>query len=158
MTQTPAHRRLLSTKAEAVALVDGLLATLHNLGDILDQESALLRAGKLKDGLALSHRKNDLARSFIQTLQAANANAANLRALAPERLELYRKSQEAFAPRLQENLTVIATAQALSNSIIQEVATAVARSDIPTAYSARGRSLDQTSATTARPISLNRSF
>lgn len=158
MPSPPPHRRPLTTKGEAIQLIDGLLDSLVDLGDVLDQESVQLRQGRLKEAMALSERKNDASRRFIHHLQAANANSATLQRLAPERIEAYHSGQERFNARLQTNLTILATSQALTDSLIQEIAAAVARSDQPSAYSASGTAIEPRSPNTARPINLSRSF
>lgn len=152
---TPAHRRPLAGRDEAVLLVNTLIASLGELGSVLDEETAHLRLGDLRRAAALGDRKNDATRRYMHTLQAANVNAEILKSLAGDRVELYRASQEAFNVRLQHNLTVLATVQALSDSLVQEIAAAVARSDRPTGYSAHGIATDTRSPNTTRPITLS---
>ena len=158
MSNPPAHRRQLANRDDALLLVNGLIASLGDLGAVLDEETDHLRVGKLKQAMALHQRKSDASRRYMHMLQAASANAATLRDLAPERLEAFRKGQETFNMQLQHNLTVLATAQALSDSLVQEIATAVARVDTPTAYSARGTTIAVKTPDKGRPISLSRSL
>lgn len=158
MTHTPAHRRPVATRDEAVLLINGLIASLDELGAVLDQESEELRQGRLKQAMALSASKNEASKRYILMLQAANSNASALKALAPDHLENFKTIHAEFDGRLNQNLAVLATAQALSDNLVQEIAAAVARSDKPVAYTARGATTEARTATTTRPISLSRSL
>lgn len=158
MSNHPAHRRHLDNRDDAMLLINGLIASLGDLGAVLDEETDHLRVGRLKQAMALNERKNEASRRYMHMLQAASTNAQALRGFAPDRLDAFRKGQETFNVQLQHNLTVLATAQALSDSLVQEIALAVARTDTPTAYSARGVSVAAKTPEKGRPISLSRSL
>lgn len=158
MSNAPTHRSPLGNREEAVALVDKLAVSMNELGAVLDLETEEVRNGRLKEAMALAPHKNDASRRYLHLLQAANVNAQTLKGLASEHLTALKDEQAAFNERLQLNLTVLATAQALSGSLVQEIAAAVARSDTPAAYSKSGTSVETKTVNATRPIALNKSL
>ncbi len=75
----------------------------------------------------------------------------------PDALDTLRKRHEAFHALLQINLTVLATAHAVSEGIIRGVSDELARKRAPSTYGASGRA-NAPSAKASQPLALSRTL
>jgi hypothetical protein len=148
-------RSTLSTKAEAEVLLQRMLETMDATVHILEAETALVRKGKLLEAGKRQPDKAELARRFTNDMRVVQDNAPALKRLAPEMVERVRGKHERFRAELQINMTVLATAKALAESIVQEIAETVARQDVATGYGA-GDAAKTALSGGARPVALSR--
>jgi len=153
----PDHRRPLASRAEVEAVLGRIGQTMDALNHLVEAETALIRKGKLADAGALQADKLELARRYVADMQTVQANAAAVKALAPERVAALTLAHDGFRAHLALNMTVLATAKALAESIVQEIAGVAARQDIPVAYGAKG-STPPPAPKTTKPIAVDRSF
>jgi hypothetical protein len=144
-------------RAEAEALLVRLGGTMDALVHVLEAETALTRAGKLAEAARMHADKAELSRRYFQDAAVIEANAAALKQLAPDLVAGVRARHQSFRANLQINMTVLATARTVAESIVAEIADTVARQDRPSAYDAGG-GLRQASPKTSRPIALSRSL
>jgi hypothetical protein len=124
----------LTGRTDAEQLVAGVLATLADLEALLEAETAHIRVGRFREGLAQEARKAELAASYLQGLEAVKANAVALARFAPEALERLKTAHAAFGPVVQANQLVLATARAVSESLVKGIAEEMNRHVRPQAY------------------------
>jgi len=135
---SPAATKIEST-AEAENLVRHLLAAMDALIATLEEETALVRAGRLKDATALEATKNELARIYVGDAAQVKANLPALSRLVPELVAVMHKQHDTFNALLRINLTVLATAHAVSEGLIRGAVAEVARKNAPQTYGMSGR-------------------
>src|SRR6266550_3166207 len=115
-------------------LVDGL----NGLG-ISERETELVRAGKVAAAMSLEPNKTDLSRRYVSAVEHLKASQPFLSQTAPELLATLHRHHDVFRAMLQINLTVLATAHAVSESIVRGVNAEIQRRNIPNTYTAAGR-------------------
>jgi hypothetical protein len=127
------------TIAEGEALLSRLSEVIPALMAIIEQETALVRAGHLIAAMRLEPRKAQLAGLYLSDAARVKASSHYLnQQLAARCRELRRKHDELHA-ELRINLTVLATAHAVSEGIIRGVARELARKASPKTYGVSGR-------------------
>ena len=147
----------IGSKAEAENLVRHLLAAMDALVATVEQETALVRAGKLKDAAALETRKAELAQIYATDSAQVKANIPLLSSQVPELLAALRKQHDIFNALLQINLTVLATAHAVSEGLIRGAHAEVARKSAPQTYGSSGRASTPPK-NVATPVSVSRTL
>ena len=147
----------ITTTAEAENLVRHLLAAMDALVATVEQETALVRAGKLKDAAALDARKAELAQLYATDTAQVKANIPTLKQQVPDLLAALRKQHDTFNALLQINLTVLATAHAVAEGLIRGAHSEVARKNAPQTYGQSGRATAP-ARNTATPISVSRTL
>ena len=160
MTQAvekPAPRPPIESKAEAENLVRHLLAAMDALVATVDQETELVRAGKLKQAATLEPAKTELARLYAADTAQVKANLPALTQHVPDLLAALRKQHETFNALLQINLTVLATAHAVSEGLVRGAHAEVARKNAPQTYGQSGRTTGP-ARNVATPISVSRTL
>ncbi len=159
MKQEPASAsaRPLSSTADAQEVIGQLGGVIDALAAMLDQETALVRAGKLKDAVRIEPEKSALARQYVAHTLRLKAAAPNLRDALPAMLAPLRQRHDRFRALVQTNLTVLATAHAVSEGIIRGVAEQIARKSAPQVYGASGRT-GAPNPRYARPLALSRTL
>lgn len=134
-----AQPRPVMTTPEANELAAHYLSVMDSLLDVIHQETELVRAGHLMQAAALEQTKTDLSRLYVADTLRLRANRANIERIAPETMpELIRRHNE-FRALLQINLTVLATAHAVSEGIVRGVSGELTRKAAPSTYGANGR-------------------
>jgi hypothetical protein len=129
----------IASEAEATSVVNGISSVMAQLSDVIEEETALVRAGRLTAAAAVVERKSELARAFTTYASRVRASARCLARTAPRVLEDLRQQHEHFRARLQVNLTVLATARAVAEGIVRGVSNQMARRSAPQVYGASGR-------------------
>jgi len=134
---------------------------LAGLNDIMDrlaatiaEETARARAGRLKAAAELTESKLELARLYSAESQRVKAGLTHAR---PDTLTALREKHAAFQSLLQTNLTVLATAHAVSEGIIRGVSGEIARKRAPSTYGASGRACAPNTKTSP-PLALSRTL
>lgn len=135
----PAAPPPIQTAAEGENLVRHLLAAMDALVATVERETELVRAGKLKEAVTLEPSKSDLARIYATDTAQVKANLPVLSRQIPELLASLRKRHKSFNALLQINLTVLATAHAVSEGLIRGAHSEVARKNAPQTYGNSGR-------------------
>jgi hypothetical protein len=147
----------IHTATEAENLIRHLITAMDALVATVEQETALVRAGKLKDALALETTKAELARAYMTDTAQVKANLPVLKKHMPDLLASLRKQHDTFNALLQINLTVLATAHAVSEGLIRGAHAEVARKHAPQTYGSSGRTVAPPKSA-AVPISVSRSL
>ena len=133
----PTVTRVLG-RDDAERLVASVLATMGELETVLANETAHIRVGRIRDGLAEEARKSELASAYMRGLEAVKANAIALARFAPEALDRLKAAHAGFGRAVETNQTVLATARAVSESLMKGVAEEMNRLSRPQGYSPAG--------------------
>jgi hypothetical protein len=149
---SPIHSR---AEADNLALV--LEDTLEKMATLLAQETSLARAGKLRHAIELQPEKARLTEAFIHTAERFRANAAYFKSELPGTIIKIRALYEKFHVEIGRNMTALATATALSESLINEVVETVQEHERPAGYTLSGQ-VPNNSKASAPPLKLNLSL
>ena len=135
----PAQIPVVSTSAEARKLAADLMDVMSALLGVIERETELVRAGKLRQAMAFETTKTDLSRRYVGAVGHLKASQKYLSQVAPELLTTLHRHHDVFRAMLQINLTVLATAHAVSEGIVRGVNTEMQRRNIPNTYTSAGR-------------------
>jgi len=137
----PQAQRL--TPATSTGEVEQVMAHVASVMDALlsaiEEETALVRAGRVSEAAKLEPAKTELARQYIADTERLKASKAYMAKAQPTAVNALRDKHDTFRTLLQTNLTVLATAHAVSESIIRGVSGELARKAAPSTYGATGR-------------------
>ena len=147
----------IESAAEAENLVRHLLAAMDALVATVEQETRLVRAGKLKEAVELETAKSELARLYVSDTAQVKANLPVLSKQIPDLLAALRDQHDTFNALLQINLTVLATAHAVSEGLIRGAHSEVAKKNAPQTYGNSGRPTAPPKSA-ATPVSLSRTL
>jgi len=128
-----------ASPAAARQLASELMEAMSALLGIIERETELVRAGKLKEAMALGAQKSELSRRYVGAVGQVKANQKILSQCAPDLLPSLHRHHDTFRAMLQVNLTVLATAHAVSENIVRGVNAEMQRKNIPNTYTAAGR-------------------
>jgi len=135
----PAPLPVASTPAQAQRLANDLLEVMNALLRLIETETELVRAGKLREAMAFGPKKTELSRRYVGALGHLKASQKYLSQATPELLTTLHRHHDVFRAMLQVNLTVLATAHAVSENIVRGVNAEMQRRNIPNTYTAAGR-------------------
>jgi hypothetical protein len=128
-----------ATVSDARKLAEDLIDVMSALLGVIERETELVRAGKLREAMAFEPNKADLSRRYVSAVEHLKASQQYLLQTAPELLTTLHRHHDMFRAMLQINLTVLATAHAVSESIVRGVNAEIQRRNIPNTYTAAGR-------------------
>jgi hypothetical protein len=131
----------ITTTAEAEQAIDDLAALMEKLARLLEQETALVRAGRLRNAAALQAGKAELAGRLFASGERLKVSAKFLKQSAPARCAALVRLQETFRAILQTNMVVLATAHAVSEGIVRRLSGQLAKKASPQVYGASGRTV-----------------
>src|SRR3981081_15917 len=137
--QAPAPIPTASSAADARKLAENLMDVMSALLGVIERETELVRAGKLREAMELEPQKAELSRRYVGAVTHMKASQKYLSQSAPELLATLHRHHDVFRAMLQINLTVLATAHAVSESIVRGVNTEIQRRNITNTYTAAGR-------------------
>ncbi len=137
----PAHaaKSAASTPAEIRKLAEELMEVMSALLGITERETELVRAGKVREAMLLEAQKSELSRRYMVAVENVKAAQKQLAHAAPDLLNTLRRHHDTFRAMLQVNLTVLATAHAVSEGIVRGVNSEIQRRNVPNTYTAAGR-------------------
>jgi len=155
--QAPAAPPPVTTPADARKLADSMLETMNALLAVIERETELVRAGKIREGMALESKKSELSRRYAGAIGHFKSSQAYMTQSVPDLLAALQRHHDMFRAMLQVNLTVLATAHAVSEGIVRGVNAEAQRRSAPQTYTATGqRSAPPRQHTT--PIAVSRSL
>jgi hypothetical protein len=146
-----------STPAEARKLAEDLMDVMSALLGIIERETELVRAGKIREAMEYEPKKTEASRRYVAVVTRMKASQQYLARTSPDLLATLRRHHETFRAMLQVNLTVLATAHAVSESIVRGVNAEIQRRNIPNTYGASGRRVNPT-ARQLTPLAVSRSL
>jgi hypothetical protein len=137
--EAPAPIPAATTAADARKLAENLMDVMSALLGVIERETELVRAGMLREAMALEPTKTELSRRYVGAVGQLKASQKYLSQTAPELLTTLHRHHDTFRAMLQINLTVLATAHAVSESIVRGVNSEMQQRNIPNTYTAAGR-------------------
>jgi hypothetical protein len=147
----------VSGPADAESLVAAIVEQITTLERIIQEETGLLKASRLRDAAALSGTKSDAARHYVHALESLKANAIALARWSPQGVARLKAAQARLADALSVNMAVLATARSVSEGIVRSLASEVAAPKTLNTYGAGGKSATGTRQT-ATPLMVSRSL
>jgi hypothetical protein len=153
--QQAAAQTPIATIGDAERAIANLSTIMERLAATIEEETAEVRRGFLHRAGEIETAKAELARAYAEeTTRLKNGKALVSRAL-PATLDSLRKRHVALQELLRVNLTVLATAHAVSEGIIRGVSGELARKQTPSTYGASGRA-NSPGARASQPLALSR--
>ena len=128
-----------STPAQARKLAEDLMDVMSALLGVIERETELVRAGKLREAMAFEPQKTELSRRYVGAVSQLKGSQKYLSEAAPELLTTLHRHHDVFRAMLQINLTVLATAHAVSESVVRGVNSEMQRRNVPNTYTSTGR-------------------
>jgi hypothetical protein len=125
--------------AEARKLAENLMEIMSALLSVIERETELVRAGKLREAMKLEPQKSELSRRYVGAISHLKASQKYLSQSAPELLATLHRHHDVFRSMLQVNLTVLATAHAVYENIVRSVNAEMQRRSMPNTYTAAGK-------------------
>ena len=150
-------RRRSPTPSEAERAIANLNTIMDRLVETVEQETARVRVGRLRDALQNDEAKVELARAYAAESERVKAAKDIIAENLPDALERCASGTTPSARLLQTNLTVLATAHAVSEGIIRGVSGELARKQAPSTYGATGRA-NAPSSKTSQPLAVSKSL
>ncbi len=135
----PTLVRPITDQADAQQVVGHLSDVMDGLLALVEEETKLVRLGRLTEVARMAEKKAKLARLYLADTARLQASQAYMAKTAPGVLQVLRERHNTFRAMLQINLTVLATAHAVAEGIIRGVAEQVNRNAAPQVYGASGR-------------------
>ena len=162
MPQHPAARGdaalpSVSSAGDARKLADALLEAMNLLLELIERETALVRTGKIAEAMRLETQKSELSKRYLAGVSLLKGSHVYMKRTTPDLLTALLRHHETFRAMLQVNLTVLATAHAVSEGIIRGVNTEVQRKRAPSTYTASG-SRAAPNPRTATPLAISRTL
>ncbi len=131
----------MTTAAEAQTAIAQIADLVEKLRGLIEQETALVHAGKVREASALAAQKSELTGKLYVVGERLKANAKFLQRAAPAQAAALHGLQDAFRAVLQRNMIVLATAHAVSEGIVRRLSGDLARKAAPQVYGASGRAV-----------------
>ena len=147
----------IASAGEAERVIANLNTIMDRLVETVEEETARVRAGRLADAAELAEGKAELGRRYAVESERVTAARELIARSLPDALDRLRKRHTAFQALLQTNLTVLATAHAVSEGIIRGVSGELARKQAPSTYGASGR-VNVPSSKTSQPLAVSRTL
>ena len=155
VSQTIVAPAPVTSIAEAQELAAHYVEVMDTLIGVIQQETDLVRVGRLAQADKLAQPKGDLGRLYIAGTLRLRASQARIAEFAPDLLEALIRRHDSFRALLQINLTVLATAHAVSEGIVRGVSGEMTRKSSPQTYGATGRATPP-SPRSAQPLAVSR--
>jgi hypothetical protein len=130
---------VVSSPGEARKLAENLMEVMSALLGVIERETELVRAGNVREAMALEPQKTDFSRRYVGAIAHLKASQKYLAQSAPDLLATLHRHHDVFRAMLQINLTVLATAHAVSEGIVRGVNTELQRRNIPNTYTSSGQ-------------------
>jgi hypothetical protein len=151
----------IGMEADAHSTLAHLGGVMSELRAILDAETALIRAGELRQAAGLEPRKSELAGRYFRGAQRLKANTQSLGQLGGADmtgdLGAVRAAHEELQAALKTNLIVLTTAHSVSEGIVRRLSGELARKSSPQIYGAGGRP-SGANPRHAQPLALSRTL
>jgi hypothetical protein len=137
--EKPVHDRpRVTSAAEARELVDMIIETLSGLSHVVGEETQLMRDGQIGAALDREPKKTELAGRYMRGLEVVKANAVALARFVPDEVQRLKGAHQAFSELLETNQAVLATARAVSETIVRDLAKDAGRAPQAQGYSRSG--------------------
>jgi len=145
----------MSEDVPPLEVIAELTTAMDAIVQVVQQETELVRAGRLAEAARLQAEKTELAKLYYAGASHIRATLPSLSSAHPQALADIKRKHEEFRALLQVNLTVLATAHAVSEGIMRGVSDELARKAAPSTYGASGRT-NAPAAGAAQPLAVSR--
>jgi hypothetical protein len=135
----PIARTAASTPPEVRKLAEELMDVMSRLLGVIERETDLIRAGKVREAIQLEGEKSELSARYMTTVATIKSAQKLMSQAAPELLATLQRHHDTFRAMVQVNLTVLATAHAVSEGIVRGVNAEMQRRSMPNTYTAAGQ-------------------
>src|SRR3981189_1286531 len=105
--QAPAPIPVATTATDARKLAENLMEVMSALLGVIERETELVRAGKVREARALGPNKTDFSRPSVGAIAHLKASQKYLSEVAPDLLATLHRPHDVFRAMLQINLTVL---------------------------------------------------
>jgi len=116
------ERPRIADALSARALIEAVLEALGALSHLVGEETELVRAGRLPEAMAREPRKTELAGIYMRGVEQVKLNAVALARFVPDQVKRLKDAHLAFQGLIETNQIVLATARAVSESIVRDLA------------------------------------
>ncbi|HEX3708627.1 MAG TPA: hypothetical protein VHV56_01935 [Pseudolabrys sp.] len=147
----------IASAGDAERAIANLNTIMDRLTETVEAETARVRAGHLRETAEFDEAKVELAHRYAAETERVKAARELIARTLPDALAKLRERHEAFQALLRTNLTVLATAHAVSEGIIRGVSGELARKRAPSTYGASGRA-NAPNGKAGQPLAVNRSL
>ena len=144
------------SKADAPTTTAGLAEVMEGLQSVVEEETALVRAGRLCEASRLAPKKTELSGRYFKAVEELKASSKRLARNVPDQGVLADRHERLQAV-LKSNLMVLATAHAVSEGILRRLSGDLARKTYPQGYGASGRTTGPDTRRAA-PLALSRTL
>ncbi len=131
----------IATAADAENAIARVADLIGKLQGVIEQETALVHAGKIRKAATITPAKSELAGQLFTATEWLKTNAKFLLRAAPASAAALRQLQQTFQAVLQKNMIVLATSHAVSEGIVRRLSGDLARKASPQVYGASGRTV-----------------
>ncbi len=147
-----------TSQQEAEQFCSALSGTMEALLSVIEMETDLVRAGKLREAGELQPDKARLIHEYTRGMMTAKEHAVALGNLSPASTQSLRRQHSEFQPVLRINLAVLSTARDVASNIVATVAKVAGakNANAPTTYGRNGSA--PTGPQSARGIAVNQSL
>ncbi len=126
--------RAIRTADEARAFVAEFEAAMGALMETIEEETSLVRAGRLFAATDVVTRKNAQLGHYLQIRTRLKNEFETISRLIPERLARMRDDHLAAIEKIRANLGVLAIAREVAEGIVRNVSASVGRQAAPRTY------------------------
>jgi hypothetical protein len=133
-----------------------LAELMEGLELVVEEETALVRAGRLCEASRLAPRKSELAGRYFKAIEQLKANSKRL-SRSPQDSSVLTRRHDRLQAVLRSNLMVLATAHAVSEGILRRLSSDLARKACTPGYGATGR-ITAAQTRRAQPLALSRTL
>ena len=125
--------------SEADELIVHVTETMEAMSAVIESETRLVRAAKLREAMRLHDDKHRLVLQYKTAVRALKVNGDTMRAMVPERMERLSQRHDAFAKAVSANLETLKTARDVSENLVRAVSTELHEAHASTPYSEKGQ-------------------
>jgi len=116
------ERPRIADALSARALIEAVLEALGALSHLVGEETELVRAGRLPEAMTREPRKTELAGIYMRGVEQVKLNAVALARFVPDQVKRLKDAHLAFQGLIETNQIVLATARAVSESVVRDLA------------------------------------
>ncbi|RYE35080.1 MAG: hypothetical protein EOP23_02690 [Hyphomicrobiales bacterium] len=116
------ERPRIADALSARALIEAVLEALGALSHVVGEETELVRAGRLPEAMTREPRKTELAGIYMRGVEQVKLNAVALARFVPDQVKRLKDAHTAFQGLIETNQIVLATARAVSESVVRDLA------------------------------------
>jgi len=148
--------RSAQSAEDARTLAGELALAMSGLEAVLSEETDLLKASDLKRAAALMERKSEAGRRYVAALEAVKLNAIALARWVPAEVAALKRAQHDLSAAIDLNMTVLATAKAVSENIVRSLAREIAAPKRLSTYGMAGTMASQAIDPRGTPLVVSR--